>query len=72
MTGIHPRCTIPVRTLTTPGRYDGLAHVADWRATYAMGVAGVTALEIASLEQVCLRYMYIFSKAMMGHPPVYF
>jgi hypothetical protein len=32
-------------------KYGGLAHVADWRATYAMGVAGITAAEIASLEQ---------------------
>lgn len=31
--------------------YHGLAHVADWRATYATGVAGITASEIASLEQ---------------------
>jgi hypothetical protein len=31
--------------------YDGLAHVADWRATYASGVAGITAATIASLEQ---------------------
>jgi hypothetical protein len=55
LTEIYLRVAIPVRTLTTPGRYDGLAHVADWRATYAMGVAGVTALEIAALEQVGLR-----------------
>ena len=32
-------------------KYDGLAHVCDWRATYAMGVAGVTKAEIASMEQ---------------------
>eukprot|EP01052_Picozoa_sp_SAG31_P024429 SAG31_NODE_2078_length_6499_cov_2.182344_3_plen_249_part_00 len=32
-------------------KYHGLAHVADWRATYAIGVAGITADEIASLEQ---------------------
>ena len=32
-------------------KYSGLAHVADWRATYAMGVAGVSAAEIASIEQ---------------------
>ena len=31
--------------------YAGLAHVADWRATYAMGGAGITATAIASLEQ---------------------
>ena len=32
-------------------KYDGLAHIADWRATYATGVAGITAATIASLEQ---------------------
>ena len=32
-------------------KYDGLAHVADWRATYVTGVAGISAATIASLEQ---------------------
>ena len=32
-------------------KYDGLAHIADWRATYVTGVAGITAATIASLEQ---------------------